>query len=194
MPTPVPQPSAPEPAGKPAPPPAETPPPGPDAPAPKPAREGAIFRALVESGCDPVVAYTAEQRIHTMTSESAATRLEPVVAEFRQMRENMVTKEHLADFATKADLAGFATKADLAGFATKADLAGFATKADLAGFAAKTDLADFATKADFADLSRKIDVLAARLDGLKVLGQVLLGAFALLITALIAVFGFLFTN
>ena len=102
-----------------------------------------------------------------MTSDIAAARMQPLVAEIRQMREGMVTK---------------------------ADLAGFATKADLAGFAAKTDLADFATKADFADLSRKIDVLAARLDGLKVLGQPLLGAFALLITALIAVFGFLFTN
>ena len=120
-----------------------------------------------------------------MTSESAATRLEPVVAEFRQMRENMVTKEHLADFATKADFADFATKADLADLATKADFADLATKADLA---------DFATKEDFTELSRKLDVFAARLDGLKVLGQVMLGAFALLITALIAVFGFLFTN
>ena len=62
------------------------------------------------------------------------------------------------------------------------------------GMVTKADLAGFAAKADLADLSRKIDVLAARLDGLKVLGQVMLGAFALLITALIAVFGFLFTN
>ena len=129
-----------------------------------------------------------------MTSESAATRLEPVVAEFRQMRENMVTKEHLADFATKADFADFATKADLADLATKADLADLATKADLADLATKADLAGFATKEDFTELSRKLDVFAARLDGLKVLGQVMLGAFALLITALIAVFGFLFTN
>ena len=132
MPTPTPQPSAPEPPGKPAQLPVDSPPPGPDAAPPKPAREDAIFRALLEGGCDPVVAYTAEKRIHTMTSEIVAAGLQPVVAELRQMRESMVGKEDLAGFATKADLAGFPTKADLAGFATKADLAGFPTKADLA--------------------------------------------------------------
>ena len=114
MPTPTPQPSAPEPPGKPAQLPVDSPPPGPDAAPPKPAREDAIFRALLEGGCDPVVAYTAEKRIHTMTSEIVAAGLQPVVAELRQMRESMVGKEDLAGFATKADLAGFPTKADLA--------------------------------------------------------------------------------
>lgn len=41
---------------------------------------------------------------------------------------------------------------------------------------------------------RKLDVIVARLDGLKVLVHVVLGALGLLITVLIAVFGFLFTN
>ena len=123
MPTPAPQPSAPEPPGKPAQLPVDSPPPGPDAAPPKPAREDAIFRALLEGGCDPVVAYTAEKRIHTMTSEIVAAGLQPVVAELRQMRESMVGKEDLAGFPTKADLAGFPTKADLAGFPTKTDLA-----------------------------------------------------------------------
>ena len=41
---------------------------------------------------------------------------------------------------------------------------------------------------------RRLDVVVARLDGMKVLGQVILGALAFLITALIAVFGFVFTN
>ena len=45
-----------------------------------------------------------------------------------------------------------------------------------------------------AEHDRKLDVIVARLDGMKVLGQVILGALALLITALITVFGFLFTN
>ena len=45
-----------------------------------------------------------------------------------------------------------------------------------------------------AEHDRKLDVIVARLDGLKVLGHVLLGTLALLITALIAVFGFLFTS
>ena len=41
---------------------------------------------------------------------------------------------------------------------------------------------------------RKLDVIVARLDGLKLLGQVMIGAYALLITVLIAVFGLLFMN
>ena len=138
MPNPAPQPPAPEPSGKPAPPPADRPPPDPNAANPKPAEEGALFRALVDAGAEAMVAYTVEKRLHAMTSETAAAQIQPVLAELRQMRENMVTKADLADFATKADLADFVTKADLADFVTKADLADFATK--------------FATKADLASL------------------------------------------
>ena len=127
MPNPAPQPPAPEPSGKPAPPPADRPPPDPNAANPKPAEEGALFRALVDAGAEAMVAYTVEKRLHAMTSETAAAQIQPVLAELRQMRENMVTKTDLAEFATKADLADFVTKADLADFATK-----FATKADLA--------------------------------------------------------------
>ena len=127
MPNPAPQPPAPEPSGKPAPPPADRPPPDPNAANPKPAEEGALFRALVDAGAEAMVAYTVEKRLHAMTSETAAAQIQPVLAELRQMRENMVTKADLAEFATKADLADFVTKADLADFATT-----FATKADLA--------------------------------------------------------------
>ena len=86
-----PQPSAPESSAKPA----QT---AADAAAQEPAREGTLFHLLVESGWDAALAYTADQRIHAMTSEIAADRLEPVLAELRQMRES------LADFVTKADL------------------------------------------------------------------------------------------
>ena len=86
--------------------------------APKSAREGTLFHLLVERGWDAGLAYTANQRIHAMTSEIAADRLKPVLAELRQIRETMAgfaTKEELqaelrqiretmADFATKADL------------------------------------------------------------------------------------------
>lgn len=41
---------------------------------------------------------------------------------------------------------------------------------------------------------RKLDVIVVRLDGLKLLGQIMIGAYALLITVLIAVFGLLFAN
>lgn len=45
-----------------------------------------------------------------------------------------------------------------------------------------------------AERDRRLDVIVARLDGLKLLGQIMIGAYALLITVLIAVFGFLFTR
>ena len=45
-----------------------------------------------------------------------------------------------------------------------------------------------------AERDRKLDVLVARVDGLKALVQVLFGALAILITVLLAVFGFLFTS
>ena len=94
-----PQPSAPEPSAIPAQTSADAPPPGPGAADAKPTREGTLFHLLVERGWDAKLAYTADQRIHAMTSETAAAGLEPVMAELRQIREAM------ASFATKADLA-----------------------------------------------------------------------------------------
>ena len=51
-----------------------------------------------------------------------------------------------------------------------------------------------ALAATVADHDRKLEVIVARLDGMRVLGQVILGALGLLITALIAVFGLLFAS
>ena len=97
MPTqPPPQPSAPELSAKPAPPSAGAPPSGPDAAA-KPVREDTLFHLLVESGWDARLAYTADQRIRAMTSETVATGLQPVLAELRQMRKSMATKADLGD-------------------------------------------------------------------------------------------------
>jgi len=45
-----------------------------------------------------------------------------------------------------------------------------------------------------AERDRRLDVLVARVDALKALVQVVFGALAILITVLLAVFGFLFTN
>ena len=171
----LPQPSAPESSAKPAQPSADAPPSGPDAAA-KPVRGGTLFHLLVERGWDPRLAYTADQRIHAMTSEIAAAGLKPVLAELQQIRESM------ADFATRKELqtelrqiresmAGFATRKELqtelrqiresmAGFATKKELQtelrqireSMVTKTDLAGFVTREDLkatlADFATKTD----------------------------------------------
>ena len=94
----LPQPSAPELSGKPAEPPGDAPPSDPDAVAAKPAREGTLFHLLIDRGWEAGLAYTADQRIRTMTSEIAATGLQPVLAELRQIRES------IAGFATKAEL------------------------------------------------------------------------------------------
>ena len=86
----------------------------------------------MDAGVDAKVAYTVEKRIHAMTSKTVAEYLQPVLAELREMRENMVTKADLANFATKADLAEsntrIATKAAWADVITKADLASFETR------------------------------------------------------------------
>ena len=94
-----PQASAPESSAKPAQPSEEASRSGPDTTA-KPAREGTLFHLLLDRGWGPELAYTANQRIHAMTSEIVAATLEPLMAELRQMRETM------AGFATKAELAG----------------------------------------------------------------------------------------
>ncbi len=112
------QPSTPESSGKPTETPRDAPPPGPDAAAAKLAREGTLFHLLVERGWEAGPAYTADQRIRTMTSEIAAASQEPVLAELRQMRES------LAGFATKAELQAELRRMreSMAGFATKAEL------------------------------------------------------------------------
>ena len=153
MPQPTPPPLDPEPPPKPVPPP-KTPPPSPDA-APKTTGEGAIFHALLDAGVEAKLAYTAENRLQAMTSETVAARTEPILLEVRDLA------------AEVRDLA-----------AGVRDLA--AEVRDLAKAGAERD--------------RRLDVIVARLDGLKLLGQIVIGAYVLLITVLITVFGLLFTQ
>ncbi len=101
MASPAPQPPAPEPPGKPAPPPADGTPRDPGTAKPKPADDGALFRVLVDAGVEATLAYTVEKRMHAMTSETAAAQIQPVLAELREMRENMVTKADLASLETR---------------------------------------------------------------------------------------------
>ena len=159
MPTqPPPQPSAAELSAKPAQPSVDASPSGPDAAA-KPVQEGALFHLLVERGWDAALAYTADQRIHAMTSEIAAAGLKPVLAELARIRETMAgfaTKKELQtelrqireSMVTKTDLADFVTREDL-----KATLADFPTKADL-----RHELAEFRT-----DLRRELAERETRL-------------------------------
>ena len=144
MPQPTPPPAS-EPPPKPAAPP-ETPPPRADDP--KPAGDGAIFHALLDAGVAPKLAYTAEKRMHAMTSEKVASHTERILAEVR-------------DLGMEVRSLGMEVRS-------------------LAKAGAERD--------------RRLDVIVARLDGFKLLGQIMIGAYALLITVLIAVFGLLFAN
>ena len=59
---------------------ASPPPHRPDAD-PKPARDGAIFHALLDAGVAAKVAYTAEKRLHTTISETVAPQFRSLTAE-----------------------------------------------------------------------------------------------------------------
>ena len=143
---------APEPPPKPTPPPADVPPPVPDATAPKPAEEGAIFHALLDAGVEARLAYTAEKRMHTMTSETVAAHTRPILEEVRQLA------------AQVRDLAETVAENH------------------------RTLAAEIqALKDAGAERDRKLDVLSAQM-------RLVIGAFGLLVTALIAVFGILFTR
>ena len=66
--------------------PSEAPNPGPSAPddtPPKPGVKGALFRALVDAGADPLVAYTADEQAESMVSESVAVQVQPILANIR---------------------------------------------------------------------------------------------------------------
>lgn len=150
-------------------PPPRTSPPG-DAPSPtskeadpKPDGNGGLFRALLQAGCDPVVAYTAEQQAYSMTSEIVAAQMQPVIAEMK-----LVFQRHDQQFTN------------------------LGRKMD----ALTTVVAAHGEKLEkLAERDRKLDVvLAARMDSLKVQVQMVLGALGVLVTVLIAVFGFLFAN
>ena len=164
---------APEPPPKPAPPPADAPPPGPDATAPKPAEEGAIFHALLDAGVEAKLAYTAEKRMHTMTSETVAEHTRPILKEVSQLTTQVRDLTEMV-----RGLAGEVR-----------DLTGKVR--DLAETVAenhRTVTADIqALKEAEAEQDRKLDVLSAQM-------RLVIGAFGLLITALIAVFGILFTR
>lgn len=169
----APQRPAPEPPAKPARPTADSPPSGPHATASRPAEEGVIFRALLDAGAEAMVAYTAEKRIHTMVSEAVAPQLQPLLAEMRRLVAAHERRFEAQDRRFEAQDRRFDELERRLDSLTKAVIA---------------------QGEKLAEHDRKLEVIVARLDGMKVLGQVILGALALLITALIAVFGILFTN
>ena len=88
-------------------PPSEPPNPGPSAPddtPPKPSVKGALFRALVDAGADPLVAYTADEQAESMVSESVAVQVQPILADIRhQFAERDWKLDALAEAGTERD-------------------------------------------------------------------------------------------
>ena len=161
------QPPAPKPAAQPAPPAADRPPPGPDAVSPEPPEEDAIFRALLDAGVGPVVAYTAEKRLNTMISEAIAPQLQPFLLEMtRRFDERFDRIERRLDELAQAGAERDRRLDELSKAVTEHDR-------KLDGIDRRLNEHD-----------RKLAVLAARM-------QLLFGAMGLLVTVLIAVFGFL---
>ena len=163
------QPSAPERAPKAATRPQPPPKPEPDAPdrdPPEPAATGALFRALVEAGAGTMVAYTADEQTRSMVSNSVATHTQPILKEVSQLTMQV------RDLGAQVRDLGAQVR-------------------DLAEIVAenhRTLAADIqALREAGAERDRKLDVLAAQM-------RLVIGGFGLLITALIAVFGILFTR
>ena len=166
---------------------ADASPPDPDPASPAPARGGAIFRALVDAGAEAMVAYTAEQRIHAMVLEAVPPQLQPLVVEMRRRFEDVYRR--FADVYRRLDVVEHRLDAvEHRLGAVERRLGAVERRLD----AVDRKLDDLARRQIEQD--RKLDVVVARLDGMRLVGQVIFGALALLATALIAVLGILLTS
>ena len=195
--------------------PSEAPNPGPSAPddtPPKPGVKGALFRALVDAGADPLVAYTADEQAESMVSERVAVQVQPILANIRHQfaehgRKLDALTEADAEYGRKLDAL---TEAD-AEHGRKLDAlteagAEYGRKLDaLAEGAVERDRKLDALAEGAAERDRKLDAIVAEIRGLKeVIGvradaqkrelRLIWGALGVLLTVLTVVFGFLFTG
>ena len=181
--------------------PSEAPNPGPSAPddtPPKPGVKGALFRALVDAGADPLVAYTADEQAESMVSERVAVQVQPILA---NIRHQFAEHGRKLDALTEAD-AEHGRKLDAL---TEAG-AEYGRKLDaLAEGAVERDRKLDALAEGAAERDRKLDAIVAEIRGLKeVIGvradaqkrelRLIWGALGVLLTVLTVVFGFLFTG
>ena len=182
-------------------PPSEAPNPGPSAPddtPPKPGVKGALFRALVDAGADPLVAYTADEQAESMVSESVAVQVQPILAD---IRHQFAERDRKLDALTEAG-AEYGRKLDaLAEAGAERD-----RKLDaLAEAGAERDRKLDVLAEGAVEFDRKLDAIVAEIRGLKeVIGvrvdaqqrelRLIWGALGVLLTVLTVVFGFLFTG
>ena len=166
-----------------------------DRPAPRPARKGALFRALVRAGCDPDAAYNAETEIRSMAAENLVAQLgaqfQVGFMEIKQIcRENA---ERIAEQGRKLDaLAEAGVERDRKIDALAKDVKVLATDVEVL----KTDVKVLKTDVEVlkTDVGGLRETTTARTDALGRELRLIWGALGLLVTVLLAVFGFLFTR
>ena len=163
-----------------------------------PAPNGALFRALVDAGADPKVAYTADRGMQTVVAAAVAAELQPFLLEMRQ--DSAAHKERLAAFERRTD--EIARKTDE--FARKTDELARRTdeleqRTDEIGrktdeFARKTD--EFARRTDalVAEFQAMREVMDARFDGIRRELRLIWGALGVLLTVQLAILGYLIAN
>ena len=132
--------------------------------------QGALFRALVDAGADAVLAYTGTEETKFMVSESVAAQVQPILVEMRQFfrEQGQVLAEHGRVLAEHSRVLAEHSRV----------LAEQGRRLESLG-------------ADVQGLKDTVDV---KLDALKTEIRLIWGALGVLVTVLIAVFGFLFTD
>ena len=143
-----------------------------------PVKQGALFRALVGSGCDPDAAYNAEVEVRSMAAENLVAQLGAEMRvgflEVKQLcRENADRlAEHGRETAERFAEHSRETAERFAEHGRKLDA-----------------LAEAGAERD-----RKLEFLAVRTDALRTEIRLVWGALGILVTVLLAVFGLLFTR
>ena len=184
---------------------------GPDNPAPKRGEKGAMFRALVKAGCDAPAAYNAEAEVGSMAAENVVAQLgaqfQLGFMELRQLcRENaegLVEQgkklEALTEAGIERDRKLDVLAAEVNGLrgVLTAEVTGLkeVLTAEVTGLkevltAEVTGLKEVLT----AEVTGLKEISAARTDALKMEFRLAWGALGVLVTVLLAVFGFLFTR
>ena len=137
---------------------------------PQPGDQGALFRELVDAGADAVLAYTGTEETKFMVSESVAAQVQPILVEMRQLfrEQGQVLTEHSRVLAEHSRVLAEHGRV----------LAEQGQRLESLG-------------ADVQGLKETVDV---KLDALKTEIRLIWGALGVLVTVLIVVFGFLFTN
>ena len=146
---------------------------------------GELFRALVNAGADAVVAYTAERDTEAMIVEVAAAQSLPVLQEIQRLRRDMDARSDATDARFDARFDATDARFDARFDATDAR------------FDARFDAVGKQLEAMGAQLADAIQNGAQRdlqLASLAAQTRLISVGFGLLVTVLIAVFGFLFTK